>query len=137
MYLCDDVITVYNKKLDQDKGYDVYHGTVITGVSWYCEVASAVDDTGLKSANKVTIRIPEDADFNGKVYSEPVAYADSEDVTQQFTLQPGDIIVHGAADTDGMTPSKLQERYSEVVTVLGVTDNRRAPYAKHWKVVGT
>lgn len=137
MYLCDDVITVYNKKLDQDKGYDTYHGTVITGVSWYCEVASAVDDTGLKSANKFTIRIPVEADFSGKIYADRVAYAESEDTAQLFTLQPGDVIVHGAAEPDGMTPSQLQEQYAEVVTILGVTDNRRAPFAKHWKVVGT
>ena len=137
MYLCNDVITVYNAKLDKEKGSDVYYGTVISGISWYCEIASTVDSTGLKSANKVTIRIPETADFGGKAYADPIAYKESEDVSGLFTLHPGDIIVHGASEPEGMTPSALKKAYAEVITVLGVTDNRRAPRAKHWKVVGT
>ena len=45
-----------------------------------------------------------------------------------------------AADAaqSGMTPARLRERYGaeNVMTVLGVTDNRRAANARHWKVVG-
>ena len=86
MNLCNETITVFNAKLNPETGNDDYNGTVIDGVSWFCEIVSTVDQ-GLKAANKFTIRIPEDADFG--------------------------------------------------FTVLGVTDNRRAPNAPHWKVIGT
>ena len=89
MKMCNDTITVFNRRLDPDTGYEIYTPTVIRGVSWYSHVDSAVTSDGLKAANKITIRIPIDAD-----------------------------------------------KYGEIATILGVTDNRRAPRAKHWKVVG-
>ena len=135
MKLCTETITVFNAALDPETGYDAYLPTVIRGVSWYCDIASTVTDAGLKAANRFTIRIPEGADFSGKTYAHPAAYASAADKQGLFTLAQGSLIVH-AAETDTMTPAQMQARYGEVVTVLGVTDNRRAPRAKHWKVVG-
>lgn len=135
MKLCTETITVFNAVLDPETGYDVYLPTVIRGVSWYCDIASKVTDAELKAANRFTIRIPVDADFSGKTYAHPAAYAFAADKQSLFTLAQGSLIVH-AAETDPMTPAQMQARYGEVVTVLGVTDNRRAPRAKHWKVVG-
>lgn len=136
MNLCNETITVFNKRQEEDTGYDIYIPTVISGVSWHSEIASSVDAaSGLKAANKFTIRIPVDADFSGKQYVTPVAYADSDKDTS-FTLRNSDIIVHDAVADQGLTPAVLQAKYGEVVTVLGVTDNRRMPNAKHWKVVG-
>ncbi|MBR0411061.1 MAG: hypothetical protein IJI25_08685 [Eubacterium sp.] len=134
MKLCNDTITVFNARIDDDKGYDTYEPTIIRGVSWFCEIASNVDSSGLKAANKFTIRIPEDADFSGKAYVTPAAYAGGDPKTA-FTLQQGDIIVHGE-ETGFLRPAQLKEKYGETVTILGVTDNRRSPNAKHWKVVG-
>ncbi|MBR4720095.1 MAG: hypothetical protein IKP31_07645 [Lachnospiraceae bacterium] len=134
MKLCNETITVFNKRMDEDTGYDRYYPTVITGASWFCEISSNVDETGLLAANMFTIRIPIDADFSGKSYVLPVDYPDS-DPTNTFTLGNGDIIVKGAVTTPGLKPSDLQEMFGEIVTILGVTDNRRAR-AKHWKVVG-
>ena len=123
--------------MDQDKGYDVYIPTVITGVSWYCSITSTVDSTGLKAAGQYTVRIPVDADFSGKSYTDPVTYAESNPEST-FTLKTGDIIVHGAVESEsGITPSELQRGFGrEVITILGVTDNRRAPKGQHWRVVG-
>ena len=73
MRLCDETITVFNAQLDTALGMDRYHPTVISGVSWYCDTASTVDDSGLKAANKFTIRIPEEADCSGKRYVPPAA----------------------------------------------------------------
>lgn len=135
MKLCNETITVFNAKLDTASGMDQYHPTVISGVSWFCEVASAVDASGLKAANKYTIRIPADADFSGKGYVDPATYA-AGDPAAVFTLNTGDIIVKGAVDHAGLRPADLQRMCGEIVTILGVTDNRRAPNARHWKVVG-
>ena len=136
MRLCKDTITVFNARYDKDNDRDVYHATVITGVSWYDEIASNVDSSGLKAADKYTIRIPVDADFSGKTYVDPVTYASADPATV-FTLKSGDIIVKGSVSAGAdPRPSELQKAYAEVATVLGVTDNRRAPNAPHWKVVG-
>lgn len=135
MKLCNETITVFNKRQAPETGYDVYVPTVITGVSWFCEIASTVDASGLKAANKFTIRIPVDADFSNKNYVIPAEYAASDEDTS-FTLGNGDIIVKAAITDTGLKPSDLQTLYGEVVTVLGVTDNRRTRNAPHWKVVG-
>ena len=133
MKLCNETITVFNAGLDEETGYDTYMPTVITGVSIFCEIASAVDSSGLKAANMFKIRIPIDADFSGKTYVTPAEYALNP--KRRFTLQQGDIIVRGKEKT-AMDPAALQKKYGEIITVLGVTDNRRAPKEKHWKVVG-
>ena len=135
MRLCNETITVFNCQLDTQADLDVYHGTVIRGVSIYCEIASTVDNTGLKAADKYTIRVPADANFSGKSYVDPVIYQKS-DPASTFTLKSGDIIVKGEVDIENPKPKDLQQRYADLITVLGVTDNRRAPNAPHWKVVG-
>ncbi len=140
MKLCNDTITVFNARVDPDVGGNVWTPTVITGASWYATDASTVDATkgGLVAANKATIRIPESADAGGKVYADPVTYANAEDVSGLWTMQNGDVIVKGdASATVNPTPAKLKAAYADCVTVLGVTDNRRAPNAPHWRVTGT
>lgn len=136
MKQCNDVITVYNKALDSD-GYDIYMPTVISGVHWFCEVASTVtNDGGLKAANKYTIRVPIDAEFGGKSYTDPLSYSELDNPDAAFTLAQGDLIVHGTGGPIEK-PKDLQDLFPEVVTILGVTDNTKAPRGKHWKVVGS
>lgn len=136
MRLCNDTITVFNAKFDRDAGDDVYIPTVISGVSWYLNTITTVENGGLRAANQFTLRIPVDADSLGKVYVTPKEFADAEDGAEVFTLKAGDIIVHEAITDTGLRPKEIQERCSEMVTILAVTDNRRAPRGKHWKVVG-
>ncbi len=137
MKLCNDVITVFNALFDSAADRDIYTATVISGVSWYDEIASTVESSGLKAADKYTIRIPTDANFHGKTYVDPVTYATGGDPSLMFTLKSGDIIVRGdASSVTNPIPAVLQKSYAEVATVLGVTDDRRAPNAPHWKVVG-
>lgn len=135
MNLCNDTITVFNARLNPDTDSDEYIATVISGVSWFCENVSSVDSSGLKAANKFTIRIPVTADFGGKTYKAPLDYANAADVSGLFTLRNGDIVVRGAVTAQGLRPAVLHKNY-EAFTILGVTDNRRAPNAPHWKVVG-
>lgn len=153
MKLCNDVITVFNARADPDSGGNVWTQTVLNGCSWFLTDASTVDASkgGLVAANKATIRIPEDADAGGKAYADPVTYRDATSVAGLWTLQAGDVIVRGSVPTTetvtvngvsrtvviNWTPAKLRKAYADCVTVLDVTDNRRAPNAKHWKVVGT
>lgn len=136
MEMCNDVITVFNVQFDQEKDMDAYHGTIISGVSWFGDVSAVVDPaTGLKAASNVKIRIPTDADFSGKHYVDPMAY-ETADPKSAFTLKAGCIIIKGIVLLSNPTPATLY-KHPDAVTVLGVTDNRRARNAPHWKVVGT
>lgn len=123
MKLCNDVITVFTARVDPELGDDVWAPTVIKDVSWYATDASTVDASkgGLVAANKVTVRIP------ANVFPEGLE------------LKNGDVIVK--ADASGVadpTPAKLKKAYGgDFMTVLAVTDNRRAPRAPHVKVIGT
>lgn len=136
MKLCNDTVTVLNKKLDPEKGWYIYNPTVIRGVSWYSRIVSNVDSNGLHAANEFVIRIPLDADFGGKEYITPIDYENETIIAGVFTLANGDVIVKGEVD-GSLTPAQLKEQNYEFCTILGVTDNRRAPNAKHFKVVGS
>lgn len=136
MKLCNETVTVFNRKLDTDKGWDVYNATVIQGVSWYSHIVSAVDSTGLHAANEFIVRIPIDADSSGKTYVDPITYENEAIIAGVFTLANGDFIVKGAVD-ESLTPAQLKEQNLEYCTILGVTDNRRAPNAPHFRVVGS
>ena len=139
MKLCNDTITVFNARVDPDVGGNVWIPTVIAGVSWYLTDAATVDASkgGLVAANKATIRIPVEADTGGKAYADPVSYASAEDVSGLWTLKGGDIVVRNIVTGSDWTPARLKAAYAECVTVLAVTDNRRAPNGKHWRVTAT
>ena len=136
MNLCNETITVFNKRLDSTTGDYVYIPTVISGVSWYSQIATAVDNMGLHAADKFIIRIPTNADFGGSQYVDEIEYKYSPGIDGMFTLAQGDVIVKAAVEGP-MTLAQLHENYSECFTVLGVTDNRRAPNAPHWRVIGS
>lgn len=139
MKLCNETITVFNLRYDDELGDDILIPTTITGASWFGTAAEIVDpERGLKEASKIIIRIPQrSADACGKVYVDPLTWQNAEPVTGLWTLQGGDIIVKGSAEGDGWTQKRLAETFAGFCKVLSVTDNRRAPNGKHWKVVGT
>lgn len=133
--LCNETVTIFNARLNSDIGYEEYYPTVLNGVSWYSTVAANVDSGGLNAASVYTIRIPADVDAGGKAYADPMEYADG-DAAELWTINQGDVIVKGAVTETGLTPVQLMQRFGDVVTVLAVTDNRRAPNAPHWRVTG-
>lgn len=137
MKLCDEVITVFNAHWSEELGDEAYCPTVIRGASWHATQAETVDPKGgLIAADRVIVRIPVYANTSGKAYVDVVAYRDAADVSGLWTLTGGTIIVRGEAEGDTWTPAELRKRFADCVTVLGVTDNRRAPNGRHWKAVG-
>jgi hypothetical protein len=135
MKLSTDVITVYNKYTDPTTRFQKYIPTVIKNIHWFGEQQVNVISTGLYEADKYTIRVPIDADFGGKEYVTPKTYERSTDRTNQFTFAEGDVIVHGEHVVENAKPAMLQEEFDDVVIVLSITDNSKAPNAQHWKVV--
>lgn len=137
MKLCNDTLTLFNARYDKTQDCTVWEKTVITGISWYSTIKTTVGDTGIKSANAFIIRIPLDADFDDKAYTDPASYTGAESVSGLFTLKQGDVIVKGSVPDTITTPAQAHKAYPDTAfTIQGVTDNRRALNAKHWKVVG-
>ena len=147
MKLCNEVITIFNARCTD--GDDVYYPTTINGASWFETQAETVDPKGgLVMANKVTVRIPEDAKatqsetannvttIKPATYTDPISYKSAASVSGKWTLCGGTIIIKGEATGTSWTPASLKATFAGCMTVLGVTDNRRAPNAPHFKVVG-
>ena len=131
-----EVITLFNARRDEETGGHVYVPTVIAGCSWFGGLRSGLDAKGgLAAADEYAVRIPVDADFGGKAYTDPVAWR-REGGEGQFTIQGGDIAVKDAVEGDDWTPSALKAAYADCFTVMGVTDNRNAPHGAHWRIVG-
>ena len=135
MQQCNETITVINAKFNQQADKDEYHATVITGVSWFCNIETTVN-SGLKAADKFVVRIPDDADFSGKSFVQPNEYAAAQNVESVFTLKNGDIIVRGAVSGSGLKLATLLSG-NEAFTILGVTDSRHRPHGRHWKEIGS
>ena len=135
MKLCNETITVFNKRVENHE--HVFYPTVIVGVSWWGHIATSVGEKGLISANSITIRIPLNANFNGKIYVDNRNYANAASTDGIFTLANGDIIIKGAVAVAPLKPAELKATFTDYMTVLGVTDNSRAPNAPHFKVVGS
>ena len=136
MKLCDDVITVFNARVDPGTRRDVWVPTVIRGVSWFAAEAARADAArgGLAAAGVCVIRIPVEADAGGRDYAAPARYREAPD--GRWTLRGGDVIARGAAPDGDWSPAALRAAGFECATVTGVTDNRRAPRGRHWRVEG-
>ena len=137
MRLCDEAITLFNARRDGETGRFRYVPTVILGCSWHRGQRMGVDAKGGRvSADDCVVRIPVDADFGGKAYVDPVTWR-TEGGEDCFTVQGGDVAVRGVVRGDGWTPAALKAACADCFTVMGVTDNRRAPRGGHWKLTGT
>ncbi len=129
MLRADETITLYNAYLDQDKGYDVLKRTVLTGVSWFGHTKTTVSgEGGLLAANELIVRIP--SELTG--YVSPKDYTGADGT---WTLKPGDIIIKGTATEENPHIGDLKAKYSDLLTIIGVTDNRKGR-GPHFKVVG-
>ena len=139
MKLCDGTVTVFNARVDPETGESAWTPTVIVGAGWFATDAVAPDATrgGLAAASRVTVRIPLDADTGGKAYADPVGYASAEDASGLWTLKGGDIVVRAEVTGADWTPARLKAAYADCAVILGVTDNRRAPRAAHWRIAAT
>lgn len=107
-------VTVYCKKYDEENAFDVYHGTVIKGVSFFGRVATNVSTDGTSTACEATLRIPLEA------------------VPDNLMLKNGDLVCEGTLQTEGMRPAELAELCDYVFTVVGVSRNTsgRSPHIK-------
>lgn len=135
MRLCNETITIFNARLNPDLGRDVYHGTIIKGVSWFGTSEARVENGGLKTADSFRVRIPDGAIIDGDKTYIDFRQFNNADPARHFTFRKGDIVVRAAVTAEDPLPAELLRQY-EAFTILGATDNHRTVNAPHWKVVG-
>lgn len=127
-----DVCTIYNKSYDDDKGYEVYNRTVLSGVYWEERQGVNIAKSGMKEADKLLVLIPISVDVEGKLAMTAKAYARTSDKTNFWTLKPGDIIVKGEVtdEIDNIkTFGNLHDYYT--LTTVDFMDFGRMG---HWEV---
>lgn len=109
-------VTVYHKGWEENAGVDTYTGTVITGVSFFSRISTAVDKEGLQAACEGILRIP------------------VENWPEGLELKNGDLVCEGELETEIKGLSELNELCPYVFTVVGITRNTSV-MGSHVKVV--
>ena len=128
MRLCNDGMTLCNARVDPASGDTAYCATVIRGVGWHVSRGTSPDARGGSAVRRrAVVRVPMEADADGKRYVSPEAYRQAADVSGLYTLACDDRIAPGAVDapTGGA-----------VLALTEIVDNRSAPRAPHWRLVG-
>ena len=127
MKLCNDVMTLFNARVDPASGDMAYCATVIRGVGWHVSRGTSPDARGGSAVRRrAVVRVPLEADADGKRYVSPEAYRQAADVSGLYTLACGDLICRGEAEA----PT------GACLALCDITDNRSAPRGAHWKLVG-
>lgn len=117
MMNADTTITVFSSVYDETLGYDLYNATVISGVSWFGRVKTAVKtDGGLASADEYAVRIPDDR------------------INDDSIFKVGNIIAKGLVALENPRPAEIFGA-ADSFTIIGVTDNRNKK-GGHIRVVG-
>ena len=114
MHHAKETVTIYHREWDEAKGTDVYRRTVLSGVSFFSRISTAVSTDGLTAACEGTLRIPMEACPDGLI------------------LKNGDLVCEGDLQKELSMPSELDGLCPYVYTVVGVTHNSggRCPHTK-------
>lgn len=132
-------ITIFNKRYIKAERTEKFVPTVIRGVHLYYQKAVS-GNSDRKRNDSYTIRIPVDADTDGKEYVSQKEYAaiDDETCAGYWTLQPGALIVCGVADLETATETELARKFQDVITIMNFSDNRScgSEALHHWRVGG-
>ena len=129
-------MTIYNQKINPETKLTEYVRTQITGIHWYMEQKTSVDDKGLHSKDIYKIRIPEAAGTGTKRYVTPEQYQAMEDVSGVWTIQNGDVFVKGLVNDSIKKASDIFSKYPECSgRVFSWSDNRFGGLS-HWRIGG-
>lgn len=120
MHHADKTVTIYRKSWDQEKGLDVYIGTVFTNVSFFSRISANVSTDGMAAACEGILRIP------AKSLAENLLN------TGLPALMAGDLVCEGTLPVAGLTPAEMDKKCPYVFTITGVTLNMtgKEPHVK-------
>ena len=122
----DTTITVYNVLPNEMTGFDDYFRTTIGSCSWFSQINTAANATGLVYDKIFKVRIIEGFSASDKAYISPEMLANPN---THYTLAAGTIVVKGIgppAPADGKAFAALVSKHSEAFKILNYRDNRRA-----------
>ena len=107
-------VTVYHKEWNEESAVDAYRGTVLSGVSFFSRISTAVSKEGQEHACEAVLRIPVDV------------------CPTDLSLKNGDLVCEGALQTGGIRLEDPIRLCDYVFTVVGVTRNTsgREPHIK-------
>ena len=114
MHHADKVVTIYHKEWDEEMGVDSYRGTVLSGVSFFSRIATAVSTEGLNAACEGILRIPMEVYPKG------------------LEIKNGDLVCEGSLTENPASRAEIDDICSYVFTILGITRNTsgREPHVK-------
>lgn len=115
MHHANKTVTVYHKMWNPEKGVDIYKGTVLKGVSFFCRVCTTVTTDGLTAVNEAVLRIPEEV------------------LPEDLKISNGDLVCEGVLPVEGMTPAAMSD-LTAVFAVVGITRNLSV-FGSHIKAV--
>lgn len=130
-------LTLFNcRGVNKATARPVYFRTVIKNVNFYTDQQTKIMDGGqIVSADLYKIRIPIDADTQGKQYIDAVAYKklSDEEAKNYWTIENGDLFGRGELEDFEKEAQFLKQQYTG--KVISYSDNRRGR-TPHWRVGG-
>ena len=135
-------ITLYNRKFDPDTRSEIWHRTIIRGVTWRGKRQITIRGVALTEEDAMSVRIPEGADTEGKEYLTPDEWEKLPQSGYYWTLQNGDTVFSGALEGLPETTGSLSDLTEDNplrITITSVADNRDQRLSakmQHWRVIG-
>lgn len=130
-------LTLFNfRGVNKATARPAYFRTVIKNVNFYTDQQTKIMDGGqIVSADLYKIRIPIDADTQGKQYIDAVAYKklSDEEARNYWTIENGDLFGRGELEDFEKEAEFLKQQYTG--KVISYSDNRRGQ-TPHWRVGG-
>lgn len=128
-------ITVYNRIRPQDNPTkrDIWYRKVLRNCFWQCKTKDQQEGTTIKPVNTFVVRIPQN-----------MAYLPYRDWIRspegRFTLNKGDIIVHGECKetiSSSLPVTELLKRYGDdAFAITATADNTSSSFEKHYRAGG-
>lgn len=126
-------ITLLLPRYNDTQRQDVYTAVTVRGVWMH-----AVHKGGDNPSDEVRVRIPIDADFDGRTFCTPAEWQalDDDAASAHWTLAPGGYLLKGVHDLQPpISLRALMEQYGKVWKITEAADNRNGTAAvQHWRI---
>lgn len=136
-------VVIFNGHIDKTEKREVFTPTVIKNASYLESLGSSHSGGASTESLSFKLRIPFDAQTQGRAFVNEETYKSLDDVSGNWTLRKGDYILA----TDGTFPDKLtlpeltalaKEHHLKLIRIVEYADNtiRGTAAVKHWRIGG-
>lgn len=140
--ITNSTITLFNARLDNETRREKYIPTVIKNVSLALALGASGSYNSMGNTRNARIRIPIDADTDGKSYVDDYTYSQmsDEEASKHWTIQNSDVFVTMEVHPDDeiFDPAILSHLYGHAYSINSYADNttRGIQSMKHWRIGG-